>query len=151
MGEGGGPLEGGEALAYLETARDQLEDARLAINAGRYALCVLLSSMSAENASSALIIAVGAKPSRRHRNSLVLHRLSGLVEGELRELLAEVIHLLKRLEPHVTMSRYPIRRGLDLLPPERFYGEGDAREALELASRVVELCERGISLASSGT
>jgi HEPN domain-containing protein len=65
-----------EIRVYLKMARAQLEDADLALKNERPALCAFLSALSAENAISALILKLGGKPSKKHRNSLVLYRLS---------------------------------------------------------------------------
>jgi len=123
-----------EAAVYLESAEEQLNEASLALEHGRHALSVFLSAMSAENATSALIIAVGQKPSKKHKNSLVLHRLAQ-ASPELKPKLMELINVMKKLEPHITKARYPIRKGPELLPPSKYYDERTAREILESARK----------------
>ena len=125
-----------EGSVYLETAEEQLKDAQLVLKTGRYALCVFLSASCAENATSALLITLGAKPSKKHRNSLVLYRLA-LSVPKLREDLLKITELMKALEPHVTKARYPIRKGLELLPPNKYYTKEDAEEVMANAKKVV--------------
>lgn len=127
-----------EANAYFEIAGDQLKDAERSFKAGSYALCAFLSASSAENATSALLIVLGAKPSKKHRNSLVLYRLMPSVSHELQSTLKEVIESMKILEPHITKARYPIRRGVELLPPSKFYKKETAGKTLTEARAVME-------------
>lgn len=130
-------MDSKEANTYFEIAQDQLKDAELAFKEGRYALCAFLSASSAENATSALLITLGAKPSKKHRNSLVLNRLASTASSELQLTLREIIESMKILEPHITKARYPIRSGLELLPPSKFYTEETAENALNQAQKVV--------------
>lgn len=137
-------MDSKEAYTYLQIAQDQLSDAELAFKNERYALCVLLAALSAENATSAWLIALGAKPSKKHRNSLVLKRLSESVSEELKEGLMEAIRSMEELEPNVTKARYPIRRDLELLPPSKFYTREPAAESLARAENVVKLVKQKI-------
>lgn len=127
-----------EANTYLEIAEDQLRDAELALKEERYALCVFLSSSCAENATSALLIVMGAKPSKKHKNSLVLNRLAPSVASDLQSRLREIVESMKILEPHIIKARYPIRKGLELLPPSKFYTREIAEKALVQARGVVK-------------
>lgn len=126
-----------EAETYLEISRDQLNDAELAFREGRYALCAFLTASSAENSTSALLIKLGAKPSKKHRNSLILNRLTPTVSQELQPAVKETIERMKSLEPHITKARYPIRKGLKLLPPSRFYTKEKAEQTLTQAQEVM--------------
>jgi len=130
-------LDSKEAGSYLETAEEQLKDAELAFREGRYALCAFLSASCAENATSALLITLGAKPSKKHRNSLVLNRLASSTTRELQLTLGDMIESMKILEPHITKARYPIRIGLELLAPSKFYTRETAEKALTQAQKVV--------------
>jgi HEPN domain-containing protein len=130
-------MDSKEATSYLETAEDQLKDAELAFKEGRYALCAFLSASSAENATSALLITLGAKPSRKHRNSMVLNVLVSSATHELQLAMREMIESMKILEPHITKARYPIRKGLELLAPSKFYTRETADIALTQAQKVV--------------
>ncbi len=127
-----------EADAYLETAEEQLKDAELAFSKDRHALCVFLSASSAENATSALLITFGAKPSKKHRNSLVVNKLLTSFPTNLRPTLREIIESIKTLEPHITRARYPFVKGLKLLPPSKFYTNEIAQKALANARTVID-------------
>jgi len=131
-------MDSKEATSYLETAQDQLKDAELAFKEQRYALCAFLSASSAENATSALLITMDAKPSKKHRNSMVLNTIASTATHELQPVLREIIESLKILEPHITKARYPILRGIELLPPNKFYTKETADKALTQAKKVVE-------------
>ena len=127
-----------EANAYIETAEDQLKGAELTFREGSYALCAFLSASSAENATSALLITLGAKPSKKHRNSLVMHKLAQRATSEMKSDMMKIIESMKTLEPHITKARYPILKGLELLPPSRFYTKDIAEKALVQARKVLE-------------
>ena len=130
-----------EHLAYLESARSQLRDAERAFKDKSYASCSFFSAQSAENATSALILVLGAKPSKKHRNSLVLARLlPSLSEADRRDV-AKIIERMKGLEVHVTRARYPVRKGIHLVPPVKYYTEEMARESLGSASLTLGLVE----------
>ncbi len=137
-------MDSKEANTYLQIALDQLKDAELAFKNERYALCVLLAALSAENATSAWLIVLGAKPSKKHRNSLVLKRLAESINEKLKEGLMEAIRSMEELEPHVTKARYPIRHDLELLPPSKFYTKEKAAESLAKAEYVVELVKQRV-------
>jgi len=127
-----------EITTYFETAEEQLNDAELAFKEGRYALCAFLSASCAENATSALLIALSAKPSKKHKNSLVLNRLVPSVPSRMQSSIKEIIKSMKILEPHIIKARYPIRRGLELSPPSKFYTSEIAEKALTQARKVVK-------------
>jgi HEPN domain-containing protein len=44
---------------------------------------------------------------------------------------------MKTLEPHITGARYPVRSGLELLPPSKFYTKEKAEKALTQAQKVI--------------
>lgn len=138
-------MDSKERAAYFDTAVVQLEEAKLALEHKRYALAAFLSSMSAENATAALIVFLGSRPSKKHRNSLVLHRLLGAVSGPSRPRLAALIESMKRLEPHATKARYPVRKGVELLPPVKFYSSDVAKELFEEARKVMSSVEEWLT------
>lgn len=130
-------MDSKERAAYFDSALAQLEEAKLALEHGRYALTAFLSAMSAESATSALIVFLGSRPSKKHRNSLVLHRLSGAAEEPLKSRLLALIKSMKKLEPHITKARYPMRKGTELLPPVKFYSANIAKVLFEEACKVM--------------
>ena len=131
-------MDSKEANTYLEIAEDQLRDAELTFKEGRYPLCVFLCASCAENATSALLITMGAKPSKKHKNSLVLNKLAPSVASGLQSRLREIVEAMKILEPHIIKARYPIRKGLELLPPSKYYTREIAEKALVQAQGVVK-------------
>ena len=139
-------MDSKEAEVYLEIAKNRIEEAKLALREERHALCVFLSASSAENATSALLIELGAKPSKKHKNSLVIYRIFPRIINQLQPILRNIIELLKSLEPHITKARYPIRKGLELIPPHQFYTREDAEKALTHAKQTLENCMTAISL-----
>ncbi|MDI6643402.1 MAG: HEPN domain-containing protein [Candidatus Hodarchaeaceae archaeon] len=135
-------MDSKERAAYFDSGVAQLEEAKLALEHKRYALTAFLSAMSAESATSALIVFLGSRPSKKHRNSLVLHRLSGATEGPLKLKLLALIESMKKLEPHITKARYPVRKGTELLPPVKFYSANTAKELFGEACKVMNSVEK---------
>jgi len=131
-------MDSKEAFTYFETAEEQLRDAELAFKEGRYALCAFLCASCAENATAALLISLGAKPSKKHRNSLVLNRLVASVPPKVQRSLRVIVDFMKTLEPHITKARYPVRKGLELSPPSKFYTIEIAEKALAQAQKVIK-------------
>jgi HEPN domain-containing protein len=72
-----------------------------------------------------------------HLNSIVLNILASSATHELQLSLKEMTESMKILEPHITKARYPIRRGLELLAPNKFYTKETADKALTQAKKVV--------------
>ena len=102
-------------------------------------MTAFLSAMSAENATSALIVSLGSRPSKKHHNSIVLYRLFGAAKEPLRSKLVTLVESMKMLEPHITKARYPIRKGTGLIPPVKFYSKNIAKELFKAASKVMDL------------
>ncbi|MDI6884478.1 MAG: hypothetical protein QMD00_05100 [Hadesarchaea archaeon] len=48
-----------------------------------------------------------------------------------------LIESMKKLEPHITKARYPIRKGTELLPPVKFYSADTAKELFGEACKVM--------------
>lgn len=132
-------MDSKERAAYFDSAVAQLEEAKLALKHERHALASLLSAMSAESSTSALIVFLGSRPSKKHRNSLVLHRLSRAADEPLKSKSSTLVKSMKKLEPHITKARYPVRKGTELLPPVKFYSADIAEELFGEASKVMDL------------
>jgi len=58
-----------EITASLSTAEQHLKDAQDAFSGGRYHDCAYHSASAAENAGNALILALGGRIPRTHRNA----------------------------------------------------------------------------------
>ena len=142
-------MDSKERAAYFDSAVAQLEEAKLALEHKRHALTAFLSAMSAESATSALIVSMGSRPSKKHRNSLVLYRLSGPAGEPLKSRLLTLIESMKKLEPHVTKARYPIRKGTELLPPVKFYSANIAKELFGEACKVMDSVKEWLAKAPS--
>lgn len=131
-------MDSKEAVAHFELARTQLKNAETVFELKIYSLCAFLSASSAENSTSAFLINLGAKPSKKHRNSLVLYRLAQNITNH-QENLMYMVEFMKELEPHITRARYPILRGSELLPPDKVYTREEAEKLLVDAQKVFEL------------
>jgi len=129
-----------EIATLLKTARDQLLRAENNLRQGFHDACALFSSLCAENAASALILALGSKPSKRHRNWYVLQIIPKprTVENQVQT----VLQTLKSMEKHVIQARYPLKdeRG-KLTPPSEYYDKEKAEELLNKARTILEKTE----------
>jgi len=134
-------MDSKEATAYFELANSQLKNAETVFKLGIYSLCSFLSASSAENSTSALLITLGAKPSKKHRNSLILYRLAQRIK-DIQEDLIQIVELMKELEPHITRSRYPVLKGTELLSPDKVYTGEEAEKLLVNARKVLKLVEK---------
>ncbi|MFQ5710575.1 MAG: HEPN domain-containing protein [Candidatus Geothermarchaeales archaeon] len=125
-----------EIDAYMESAQSNLETARVLMEAERHADAVFHSALASEKATAALILQLGAKPSRRHRNSAILYRI---VPRELRDRVEfkEILDELMRLEPHVIEARYPVRVEGTLKTPMERYGRKEATKAFKSATKII--------------
>lgn len=116
--------------------------ARELAGAGKHDAAVFYAALAGENAANALIVALGGRPSKRHRTDAALDAYFRAkrekVPGEIRE----VIEKLKWLEPHVTVSRYPIKVGGKWVAPAGRYQESDAERALGHAEVIVRVAKQ---------
>lgn len=120
--------------AYMENAREHLETAKVVTSAGKYFDAVFHCIVCIENATSALILHLGATPSKRHANHLVLQRLLGLVEPKFKESFEKVLEITAELLPQISRTRYPFVSGERMFTPSNFYSKTHAEEAMEKAS-----------------
>jgi len=67
-----------------------------------------------------------------------MHRLAQRATPEMKSDMMKIIESMKTLEPHITKARYPVLKGLELLPPSRFYTKDIAEKALVQARKVLE-------------
>lgn len=132
-----------EIDALLKTAQDQLIRAEHDFKEEFYDSCALFSVMCAENSTSALILALGSKPSKRHRNWYVLRIIPK--PEELEKSILDVLEVLKPIEEHIIRARYPLKDedGRFIVPSE-YYDKEKAEKLLEGAKLVLEKIEASI-------
>jgi len=129
-----------EIKAFVKNAKEQLIDAEISLREKRYHLSFLCSALSAENITSALIIALGRRTSKKHNNWMILGRITADVNEEMKETVREISRELHEIETHIPkILRYPFRfRETWLIPPE-YYTSEMAEEALRKAKRILKL------------
>jgi len=127
-------IDESEFRRWLESAKRTLESARHDAEAGFYNWACFKAHQAAEKALKALLWGLGAP-----RTGSMLPRLLEELRGLGIEVPSEVAEACIRLNKFYTPTRYP-----DVWPegiPEEFYSVSEAREAIELAKRVIEWVE----------
>ncbi|MEX2724166.1 MAG: HEPN domain-containing protein [Candidatus Freyarchaeota archaeon] len=105
--------EAGEIKAFIGNAKELIIDAEVSLRSERYHLSFLCSALSAENATSALIIALGRRTSKKHNNWMILGNIAKEVNGKLKKTLQEISKKLHEIEPQIPkILRYPFRIGV---------------------------------------
>ena len=129
-----------EIAAFLKTAQDQLVRAEDDLEDGFYDSCALFSALCTENSTSALILALGSKPSKRHRNWYVLKIIPK--PNELKETVNDILDILKRVEEHIIRTRYPLKdeKGRFIVPSQ-YYDKVKAEGLLKNAKNVLDKVE----------
>jgi len=129
-----------EIKAYVRNAKEQLIDAEISLREKRYHLSFLCSALSAENTTSALIIALGRRTSKRHHNWLILQNLTTEANQKTKKTIQEIAKKLHEIEPHIPkLLRYPFRYKEKWITPPEYYTEEQAKEALEKAKHIQKL------------
>lgn len=129
-----------EIKAFVKNAKEQLIDAEIGLREKRYHLSFLCSALSAENVTSSLIIALGRRTSKRHRNWLILGNFSAEVNQRIKPIIQEISKKLHDIEPHIPkLLRYPLRYNETWITPPEYYTEKMAKEALEKAKDILKL------------
>ncbi len=133
--------ENEEIRAFIRNAKEQLIDAEISLREERYHLSFLCSSLSAENITSALIIALGGRTSKKHNNWMILIRLASMNE-EIKPKVLEISRMLHELEPHIPkLLRYPFRYDQRWIIPPEYYTREMAQRALEKAKQISKLTQ----------
>ena len=136
-----------EERAYREslirTAESDIKLAEELMNTGRYDAAVFYAALAGENAANALIIALGGRPSKRHRMGLALDTYFRARREKVPAEIVEVIEKLKWLEPHVVISRYPVKVGGKWTSPPSRYRKSDAERAIEHAGAILRVAKHG--------
>ncbi len=109
---------------------------------GRYDATVFYAALAGENAANALIIALGGRPSKRHRADAALDAYFRTKREKVPAEISEVIEKLKWLEPHVTVSRYPVRVGGKWIAPVSRYQKSDAERAIRYAKAIQQVAKQ---------
>jgi HEPN domain-containing protein len=122
---------------WLEEAVDDLEAARVLLQAGRWSKVRFLSHQAVKKALKALCI-------RRLGVYLRTHSVARLVEEVSRvvRLPEDLVEKVRRLDRYYIPTRYP--NAWPALPPYRHYSREDAEEALRVTEDVVELVKREV-------
>jgi HEPN domain-containing protein len=101
-----------EIKAFIRNAEEQLIDAEVSLRGERYHLSFLCSALSAENATSALIIALGRRTSKKHNNWMILGNTAEDASENIKATLQEISIKLHEIEPQIPkILRYPFRLG----------------------------------------
>ncbi len=128
-------LDSKEFNRWIESAKRTLESARHDLEVGDYNWTCFKAHQAAEKALKALLWGLGAP-----RTGHMLPMLLNYIREELGlEPPRDITEACMRLNKMYTPTRYP-----DVWPegiPEDFYSESEAREAIDLAKRVIEWVE----------
>lgn len=143
--------EAEEVNAFIRNAEEQLVDAEVTLRSGRYHLSFLCSALSAENASSALMIVLGRRTSRKHRNWMILGEIHADLSGRLGATVRELSLKLHEIEPHIPkLLRYPFRFKEKWLIPSEYYTKKMAEDALRKAKQILKLTKKCLKELSRG-
>lgn len=131
--------------SLIQTADSDLNLARKLMKASEYGATVFYAALAGENAANALIVVLGGRPSRRHRADVALDAYFRTKGEEMPGEIKHITEKLKWLEPHVTISRYPIKVGGKWVPPSSRYRKADAEKAIEYAEIIVKVVKEHTS------
>jgi len=112
------------------------------VSANKYDAAVFYAALAGENAAHALIVALGGRPSKRHRADAALDTYFRTKGEKVPAEINEVIEKLKWLEPHVTVSRYPIKVGGKWVAPASRYRKSDAERAIGHAEVILQMAKQ---------
>lgn len=134
-----------EIKASLETSEQHIKSAHIALRECLYSDCSYHSASAAENAGNALILALGGRVPRTHRNAEAIEMIAIRLKPEWlkKEDFKNMLEKLRDLEEHVVKSRYPIKiKEGTFVPPSQYYTDDMARNMLEKAVFVVETIKK---------
>lgn len=112
------------------------------MSASKHDAAVFYAALAGENAANALIIALGGRPSKRHRADAALDAYFRAKREKVPAEIWEVIEKLKWLEPHVIISRYPIKVGGKWVAPASRYRKSDAERAIGHADVILRVAKQ---------
>ena len=129
-----------EIKAFVKNSKEQLIDAEISLREKRYHLSFLCSALSAENVTSALIIALGRRTSKKHNNWMILGRIAADVNEKMKANIREISKELHEIETHIPkILRYPFRFRERWLIPAEYYTCEMAEEALRKTKHILKL------------
>ncbi len=126
-----------EAVRWLAQAEDELRDARLLAEQGRFYLVLYLCQQSAENALKAYLYSRGVGPLLTHSVTSLLSAASELDHA------FEKVGSAKRLDDYYIPTRYP--NGLPGGVPSRYFDDPkEAEDAVSMSQSVVTLVRQKV-------
>ncbi len=117
-----------EVREWIRAAEDDLEDAMVLLEAGRFAAAAFHAHQAVEKALKASIIALKGELSPRIHNLIYLARVLDIKDEN-------ILDALRRLNPHYRISRYP---DAAIGVPMDMYSESIALELINEAKSVLE-------------
>jgi HEPN domain-containing protein len=129
----------------ISTAEEHVRDAEEAFSDGRYHDCAYHSAAAAENSGNALILALGGRIPRTHRNAEAIEFAAARLKPQWleNEGFRGMLESLKCLEIHVVKSRYPIKiEEGTFVAPKEYYTRETANKMLEKAVLILTTVKR---------
>lgn len=123
--------------AFAEKARTDLKAAETLIDSMDYANAAYLAQQASEKVTKCVLI-INKKFERAHLVSGLLEEIVESLEEEWKSKLQDLVPILKDLERHWVLPRYPEPFGEKVWNPVEEYKLEDARDAIEKAKLVLE-------------
>jgi HEPN domain-containing protein len=124
---------------YVKAAENKLEAARKEYEVAIYPSAVLDACFALDNAVNAYLMAIGARPAKRHRWTLAITNATKQTNPQLLKgkLFRETLRLIKEVEAgaHIVRSRYPFTLRGEKFVPDEYY-------TVEITSEIIEKTER---------
>ena len=130
-----------EASRWLETARGDLQTARVLVDNRRFAHSCFHAQQSAEKALKALWFSLDGDP-WGHSSRKLIDDLQSL-DSHTYDAMQDLLPVATELDRFYIPTRYP--NGLPDIVPDQAYLERDAQRAIVLAERLVERVAARIS------
>jgi len=124
---------------YVKAAENKLEAARKEYEIATYPSAVLDACFALDNAVNAYLMAIGARPAKRHRWTLAITNATKQMNPKLLKgkSFRETLRLIKEIEAgaHIVRSRYPFTLRGEKFVPDEYY-------TVEITSEVLRKTER---------
>lgn len=130
------------AKAYIEDAERSYREAKFNLDEGAFHRCVRRAQECVELSLKGMLRLMGIEYPRSHDVSVALDKAKE--EVNLPDWLKKEIDKLKKISTYLAIRRGPAFYGDEkaFIPPEELYSEEDAREALNMAFRVLETAKK---------